>query len=164
MQRKTILASLMVLIFLASVAAFGQKVQGMITDRTGETLLVKSGGASVTVVLTADTKTKDDRGLFGLDKQYMADVVLIPGLKVSVDGSSDDKGRVIAKVITVDGTTWERPRWFNPVCIPPPNKLRPMWSLSRPTRGSSSPTAWNSQLRRKASRLTSRTLRPRTEN
>jgi outer membrane protein OmpA-like peptidoglycan-associated protein len=107
MNRKTILVSLMALFFLASASAFGQKVQGMITTRTGDTLIVKSGGTNVTVVLTDDTKTKDDRGLFGLDKQYMADTVLIPGLKVKVDGASDDKGRVIAKVITVDGDDLE---------------------------------------------------------
>ena len=107
MHKNTIAASLMALFFLASVSAFGQKVQGMITTRTGETLIVKSGGTNVTVVLTDDTKTKDDRGLFGLEKQYMSSVVLIPGLKVSVDGTSDDQGRVIAKTITVDGDDLE---------------------------------------------------------
>jgi OOP family OmpA-OmpF porin len=107
MPRKTILVSLMALFFLASVSAFAQKVQGMITTRTGETLIVKSGGTNVTVVLTDDTKTKDDKGLFGLEKQQMSNVVLIPGLKVSVDGTSDDQGRVIAKTITVDGDDLE---------------------------------------------------------
>src|SRR5204863_10144642 len=60
-----------------------------------------------TVVLTADTTTKDDKGLFGLDKQQMGDVVLIPGVKVDVDGASDEQGRVVAKTITVDGDDLE---------------------------------------------------------
>jgi len=112
MHRKTIFESLIALFFLASVSAFGAggdnaEVKGMIISRTGETLLVKSAQGSVTVVLTGDTTTKDDRGLFGLDKQKMSDVVLIPGLKVDVDGSSDDQGRVIAKTITVDGDDLE---------------------------------------------------------
>jgi outer membrane protein OmpA-like peptidoglycan-associated protein len=59
------------------------------------------------VVLTSDTRTKDDKGLFGLDKQELADTVLIPGLKVDIDGTSDDQGRVVAKTITVDGDDLE---------------------------------------------------------
>jgi OmpA-OmpF porin, OOP family len=70
-------------------------------------LIVQSGGQNVTVVLTDETKTKDDKGLFGLDKQYMSSAVLVPGLKVKVDGVSDDQGRVVAKTITVDGDDLE---------------------------------------------------------
>jgi outer membrane protein OmpA-like peptidoglycan-associated protein len=95
---------------LVSLFALGgdkAKVKGMIRSRTGETLIVKSGDGNTTVVLTDDTRTKDDKGLFGLDKQYFSNVVLIPGLKVKVDGTSDDQGRVIAKTITVDGDDLE---------------------------------------------------------
>jgi outer membrane protein OmpA-like peptidoglycan-associated protein len=59
------------------------------------------------VVLTDETTTKDDRGLFGLEKEHLSDVVLIPGLKVKVDGAADDQGRVVAKTITVDGDDLE---------------------------------------------------------
>ena len=107
MHRKTIVVSLMA---LASVFAFGgdkAEVKGMIIARTGETLIVRSGQQTTTVVLTDDTTTKDDKGLFGLDKQRMSSVVLIPGLKVDVDGTSDDQGRVVAKTITVDGDDLE---------------------------------------------------------
>ena len=112
MQRKVIEASVMLLIFLASVSAFGAsgekaKVKGMITSRTGETLIVKSADGNTTVVLTDDTKTRDKRGLFGLDKQQISSVVLIPGLKVDIDGMSDDQSRVVAKTITVDGDDLE---------------------------------------------------------
>jgi outer membrane protein OmpA-like peptidoglycan-associated protein len=112
MHHKTILATLMALFLLASICAFaasGDKAEakGVITSRTGETLLVKSGNDTVTVVLTDDTTTKDDKGLFGLEKEHMSSVVLIPGLKVEVDGTSDDQGRVVARVITVDGDDLE---------------------------------------------------------
>ena len=110
MQRKTIAVNLMALFFLASTFAYAgdkAKVKGMITDRTGDTLIVKSGGQTTTVVLTDDTTTKDDKGLFGLDKQHLSNVVLIPGLKVDIDGSSDDAGRFVAKTITVDGDDLE---------------------------------------------------------
>jgi OmpA-OmpF porin, OOP family len=110
MHRKTVLASLIGLLLVASASAFGgdkAEVKGMITSRTGETLIVKSGDKTTTVVLTDDTRTKDDRGLFGLEKQEMSNVVLIPGLKVDIDGSSDEQGRVVAKTITVDGDDLE---------------------------------------------------------
>jgi OOP family OmpA-OmpF porin len=110
MQLKTILVSLTGLFLLASVAAVGasgDEVKGMIISRTGETLIVKGSNGNTTVVLTGNTTTKDDRGLFGLEKQQMSDVVLIPGLKVRVDGMSDDKGRFVAKTITVDGDDLE---------------------------------------------------------
>ena len=110
MNRKMIVVSLMALSFVTSIFAFGAdktEVKGMITARTGETLIVKSQAGSTTVVLTDNTRTKDDRGLFGLEKQEMSSVVLIPGLKVDIDGVSDDQGRVVAKTITVDGDDLE---------------------------------------------------------
>jgi len=112
MHRNTIRVSLMALFFLASLSTFGAsgdktKVKGMITSRTGETLIVKTPDGSTTVVLTDDTTTKDDKGLFGLEKLPMSNVVLIPGLKVDIDGASDEQGRVVAKTITVDGDDLE---------------------------------------------------------
>jgi OmpA-OmpF porin, OOP family len=112
MRSKMILVSLTGLFLLASIAAFAAgndetEVNGMIIGRTGETLIVSSGQRNVTVVLTNSTVTKDNRGLFGLEREQMSDVVLIPGLKVDVDGTSDDQGRVIAKTITVDGDDLE---------------------------------------------------------
>jgi len=83
------------------------QVKGMITSRTGETLIVSGASGKVTVVLTGQTRTKDDRGLFGLAKEEMADTVLIPGLKVKVEGELDSQNRVVAKTVTVDGDDLE---------------------------------------------------------
>jgi OOP family OmpA-OmpF porin len=110
MRLKTILTSLTGLFLLVSVGAVGasgDEVKGMIITRTGETLIVKGSNGNTTVVLTDNTTTKDDRGLFGLDKEHMSSVVLIPGLKVRVDGMSDGNGRFVAKTITVDGDDLE---------------------------------------------------------
>jgi OmpA-OmpF porin, OOP family len=109
MHPKTVV-SLVALLFLASVCAFGDdkaEVKGVITSRTGDTFVVKSAQGNVTVVLTDNTRTKDDKGLFGLEKQEMGDTVLIPGLKVDIDGTSDGEGRVLAKTVTVDGDDLE---------------------------------------------------------
>jgi outer membrane protein OmpA-like peptidoglycan-associated protein len=106
MNRKleTIVVSSLAVLLLASVTAFGSqaKVKGMISGRTGETLIVTTESGKVTVVLTEGTKIKDKRGLFGLQEDVLAPTVLIPGLKVSVDGMSNGDG-VVAKTITVDG-------------------------------------------------------------
>jgi outer membrane protein OmpA-like peptidoglycan-associated protein len=111
MRGKTNLGCLTLVLAISSaaLAAGGEKseVKGMIIARTGETLIVKSDAGRATVVLTDETTTKDDRGLFGLEKQRLSDVVLIPGLKVKVNGVGDEQGRVVAKTITVDGDDLE---------------------------------------------------------
>ena len=113
MQLKRTFVTLLSLCFVAATlgtTAAGQektKVKGMISGRTGETLVVKSQDGSKTVVLTDDTKTQDRKGLFGLERKQMSSVVLIPGLKVDVDGTTDDQGRVVARIITVDGDDLE---------------------------------------------------------
>ena len=108
----TIVTSLVALCLLACASVFGAsddkaKVKGMIISRSGETLTVKSSSGNVTVVLTDETKTKDNKGLIGLRKEYMANTVLIPGLKVDVDGVSNAEGGIVAKTITVDGDDLE---------------------------------------------------------
>src|SRR5215471_12590417 len=114
MQRnRTATAVILTLVCLMTcVSAFSSegdkvKTKGIIISRTGETLIVNSPGGKTTVILTEDTKTKDNKGMLGLRKEFMANTVLIPGLKVDVDGVSDDQGRVIAKTITVDGDDLE---------------------------------------------------------
>ena len=110
MNRKTMVVGLAALFALASVYAVGgdkAEVKGMITGRAGDTMIVKSDAGSTTVVLTADTRTKDNKGLFGLERQEMAETVLIPGLKVDVDGTTDEQGRVVARTVTVDGDDLE---------------------------------------------------------
>jgi OOP family OmpA-OmpF porin len=114
MQRKriTLLFGSAAICLLATASAFGAdgektQVKGVIASRTGETLVVSSSSGKVTVILTDETKTKDNKGVFGLRKEYMANTVLIPGLKVQVDGVSDAEGRVTAKTITVDGDDLE---------------------------------------------------------
>ena len=108
MQRSKLVVTLVALICTASVAAANAaEVKGMITTRTGDTLTVKSADTTTTVVLTDDTRTKDNVGLFGLDRKEFSNSVLIPGLKVDIDGSSDEQGRVVAKTITVDGDDLE---------------------------------------------------------
>ena len=112
MQRKVIVFSLMALFVSTSISSLGApaekaRAKGMIISRTGETLLVKTSDAKITVVLDDGSRTIDKTGLFGLGKKEFSNAVLIPGLKVDVSGVSDDQGRIVAKTITVDGDDLE---------------------------------------------------------
>ncbi len=75
----------------------------MIMSRNGDTFVMSGAEGKTTVVLTDETDTRDKRGLFGWSKSHLGDTVLIPGLKVKVEGDADGQGRVVAKKITVDG-------------------------------------------------------------
>jgi len=66
------ITSLVVITLLALMSAFAEggdkaEVKGMIISRTGEMLIVNGPKGKTTVVLTDDTRTKDDKGLFGLE-------------------------------------------------------------------------------------------------
>jgi OmpA-OmpF porin, OOP family len=101
------LAALCLLPLALPAGASGDEVEGMIMSRAGDTLMVSGSGGKTTVLMSASTRVRDDKGLFGLDKQEMAPTVLIPGLKVRVDGSSDSLGQFRAQTITVDGDDLE---------------------------------------------------------
>jgi len=90
-------------VMLTAQAQEKTKVKGLITTRTGETIVLKTAdGNSVTVVLDDDTKVEQPKGLIGARKKQMSAAVLIPGLKVSVDGTSQDATHILAKSITFD--------------------------------------------------------------
>jgi OmpA-OmpF porin, OOP family len=82
------------------------KVQGVIATRTGETLVLSTDSGNVTVVLTDDTKVQQPKGL-GLRHKQMSATVLIPGLRISVDGVGDAQSRVTAKTINFDANDLE---------------------------------------------------------
>ena len=104
-KRLTIGTSLLAVCFLVAASAFSAaqnvKVKGMISGRTGDTLIVNNqDGSKTTVVLDDSTKVQQPKGL-GLRKKQVSAAALIPGLKVSVDGTGDSS-QVTAKTITFD--------------------------------------------------------------
>jgi len=103
-KRLTIGTSLLAVCFLVAASAFSAaqnvKVKGMISGRTGETLILSTTDGNVTVVMDDSTKVQQPKGL-GMRKKQVSAAVLIPGLKVSVDGTGDSS-QVTAKTITFD--------------------------------------------------------------
>jgi OOP family OmpA-OmpF porin len=103
-QRRWIVVCAALLCVMSVGLAYGGdkvKIKGLITTRTGETLTVKTNTGNVTVVLDDDTRVQQPKGL-GLRKKDMSAAVLIPGLKVSVEGTGDAESKVTAKTITFD--------------------------------------------------------------
>lgn len=102
-----VLASLLAVCLLALVSAFGVdngekiKSKGVITNRTGDTLTVKTADGAFTVVLNSETKVQQPVGLGARHKQVPPDV-LIPGLKLKFEGVGDDQNQVVAKSIEFD--------------------------------------------------------------
>lgn len=107
-NRNAIVSSLLVFCIPVLVSTFGAaqttkdvETDGIINSRTGDKLIVTDPEheTTTTILLTNDTKVHQLR-IFTV-KDVSADV-LIPGLKISVEGTHDDQGRVVAKTIDFD--------------------------------------------------------------
>jgi OmpA-OmpF porin, OOP family len=112
-NRKTRIGYAALVLCLAVGMAYGAsngekvKVQGMITGRTGESVTIKTtDGSTVTIVLNDDTKVQQPKGL-GLRKKQMSATVLVPGLKISVDGVGDAQSHVVAQTINFNSDDLE---------------------------------------------------------
>lgn len=105
MDRRTKVVATVLVCLLALGSAFavtsGEKVKtkGVITNRTGDTVIVKTADGPYTVVLTSDSKVRQQVGLTGVRHKDVDPAVLMPGLKVHLEGVGDAQGRVVAKTI-----------------------------------------------------------------
>src|SRR5258707_15492016 len=96
---------------LCSTIAYAQttKVQGMITSRSGATMIVKSADSTtVTVLLTDKTEVGQSQGILKVRRKEMSMAALIPGLQIQVEGMAGDQGQLVAKSIKFDGSDLER--------------------------------------------------------
>jgi len=108
-NRKAIVSSLLVFCvsFLVSTFAAAQNgakdviADGIINSKTGETLVVTNPDKQTTTTILLTNDTKVHRLKVFTSKDETADV-LIPGLKISFEGTPDDQGRVVATKIDFD--------------------------------------------------------------
>ena len=108
MQKRTMVFSLIAVWLLATVSTFAgdtTKAKGMIISRTGETIIVSGADGKTTVVLDDSTKVQKPKGVFR--HKDVSAAVLIPGLKVEVEGTQDAQGRLTAKTIRFDANDLE---------------------------------------------------------
>jgi len=103
-RRIGISASLLAVCLLSlgsALAADKVKGKGVITLRSGDTLTVATDDdATISVIVTSDTKVQHPVGLGARKKQVSQDV-LIPGLKLKFEGTGD-QSQVTAETITFD--------------------------------------------------------------
>ena len=107
MSKLKVLAAVLTVCLLTSISVFsisdGEKVKskGVITNRSGDTLIVKTADGPITVLLTSDTKVQQPVGLGARHKQMPPDV-LIPGLRMKFEGVGNDQNQVLAKTVEFD--------------------------------------------------------------
>jgi len=102
MRRMILFMAVAFICCTSSVFVLGQEettIKGLITNRSADTLILRTDYGSQVVNLTDSTKVQSPKGL-GLRKQQMSWTNLIPGLKVSVKGISTGEGNFEAKTIT----------------------------------------------------------------
>jgi outer membrane protein OmpA-like peptidoglycan-associated protein len=94
----TLLLMLVALFGLAGTAAAQTQIQGLITGRSGATMMVKTqDGETIVVALTNDTQVDEVQGLFKLRKKQLGMTALIPGLPVQVKGVMNDQHQLVAE-------------------------------------------------------------------
>jgi outer membrane protein OmpA-like peptidoglycan-associated protein len=88
----------------AFAVASGEKVKtkGVIMNRSGDTVTIKTWDGTYTVVLNTESKVRQAIGLVGARHKDVDPSVLMAGLKVHFEGVGDDQGRVVAKNIDYD--------------------------------------------------------------
>lgn len=86
------------------VAAQSVKVEGLIKARNGDTMITNaSGSPDITVLLTDSTQVGQVQGVFKARRKQMSMAALIPGLKVTVEGSYNDQKQLVATSISFKG-------------------------------------------------------------
>jgi outer membrane protein OmpA-like peptidoglycan-associated protein len=105
-RNKKFLTSIIGTLVVASIVA-GQetKVQGLIVERSGATMTLKTQDSEkVVVALTPATSVDEAEGLFKLRKKELAMTALIPGLPVQVQGTMNDKHQLVADTVRFKGS------------------------------------------------------------
>lgn len=114
-QRKlTTTCALAVAIFTsAGLAASAQQatVEGLVIDRNGPSMYVKTTDSPRLVVLLSDTtKATEKGGFLGIGKKDLGIASLVPGLAVKVDGTYDADHQLVAKKITFSRNSYNTAR------------------------------------------------------
>ena len=87
---------------LAGTAAMAQqaKVEGLVVDRSGPTMMVQTKDKTrITVILSDATKATEKDGLFDWGRKDLGITELVPGLPVKVDGTYDQDHKLLARKV-----------------------------------------------------------------
>lgn len=78
------------------------KIHGVISSRNGPYMTIQQAdNTSVIAVLNDYTQVKMKEGHFGFRKKHVDATLLLPGLRLEVDGTGNAKGQLIAEKVTL---------------------------------------------------------------
>jgi OOP family OmpA-OmpF porin len=90
---------------ITHAASAQSSIQGPISSRSGATMTIQIGSGSppVVVLLTDSTDVGETQGMFHARSKQMPMTALIPGLAVSVDGTYNSAGQLVASKVRFNG-------------------------------------------------------------
>jgi outer membrane protein OmpA-like peptidoglycan-associated protein len=92
-----------------SIAAQSSKVEGLITSRNGDKMVLKtSDSPNLVVLLTDNTSVGQVEGLLKSRRKEMSMAALIPGLAVKVEGTYNDQKQLEARTVSFKGNDLEQ--------------------------------------------------------
>ncbi len=92
------------LLFSSAVFAQTIKMQGLITGRSGEKIVLQTkDNPAAVVILTDDTDVGQIEGMLKARSKQMSMAALIPGLAISVEGAYDQQQELVATKIRFKG-------------------------------------------------------------
>lgn len=95
----------------AVVAAQSVTIEGFITGRSGDSMVVQTKeNLNMVVTLTDTTDVGQVQGVFKARHKEMSMAALIPGLEVKVEGAYDAQQQLVAKTVRFKGNDLERAR------------------------------------------------------
>jgi OmpA-OmpF porin, OOP family len=93
----------------SAIYAQNVKVEGVIKERSGDTLILQTSDAPKLVVLLTDsTDVAQLQGALKARNKKMSMAALIPGLPIRVEGNYDTENRLTAKTIRFKGNDFEQ--------------------------------------------------------
>src|SRR5271165_63696 len=100
-----IVITLLAVLTLAGGAAFAQsQIQGVISGRSGATMTLQIAGSPNAVVLLTDyTQVEEVEGVFKARSKQLGMTALIPGLPVTVQGTTNAQGQLVATTVKFKG-------------------------------------------------------------
>ncbi|MGB8322481.1 MAG: OmpA family protein [Candidatus Acidiferrum sp.] len=97
MSMRILLGLVVAAVWLTGIASAQTTVKGLITDRSGATMTVKTqDNETIVVALTPDTTVQEVQGMMKMRKKELGMTALIPGLPVEVKGMMNDKHQLAA--------------------------------------------------------------------
>lgn len=112
-RKWTSFVTVFVIVLTLGTMAFAKtaKVEGQIKTKDGDTMMIQtSSSPNVVVLLKDNTQIREVHGVLNVARKNMSKDELIPGLKVSIQGTYNEQQQVVAKAVKFDAKDLEDAR------------------------------------------------------